>query len=80
MIMLLKKTGMEDGHKRYITLSHELSSPARTLGSCVRIPLGAWMSVCVYSLVVLSCVQVAALRRSDPPSKESYRLRKRLRN
>jgi hypothetical protein len=24
--------------------------------------------------VVLSCVQVAALRQADPPSKESYRL------
>jgi hypothetical protein len=34
------------------------------------------MSVCVYSVFVLSCVQVAALRRTDPPSKESYRLRK----
>jgi hypothetical protein len=32
------------------------------------------MSVCVYSVFVLSCVQVAALGRADPPSKESYRL------
>jgi hypothetical protein len=32
------------------------------------------MFVCVYSVFVLSCVQVAALRRADPPSKESYRL------
>jgi hypothetical protein len=32
------------------------------------------MSVCVYSVFVLSCVQVAALRRADPSSKESYRL------
>jgi hypothetical protein len=31
------------------------------------------MSVCVYSVFVLSCVQVAALRQADPPSKESYR-------
>jgi hypothetical protein len=30
-------------------LSHELSSPARTLGSWVGIPLEAWMSVCVYN-------------------------------
>jgi hypothetical protein len=37
-------------------LSHELSSLARTLGSWVRIPLKAWMSVCVYSVFVLSCV------------------------
>jgi hypothetical protein len=32
------------------------------------------MSVCVYSVFVLSCVQVAVLWRADPPSKESYRL------
>jgi hypothetical protein len=55
-------------------LRHELSSPAQTLRSWVRIPLEAWMSVCVYSVYMLSCVQVAALRRTDPPSKESYRL------
>jgi hypothetical protein len=30
--------------------------------------------VCVYSVFVLSCVQVAVLRRSDPPSKVSYRV------
>jgi hypothetical protein len=31
--------------------------------------LEAWMSLCVYSVFVLSCVQVAsALRRADPPS------------
>jgi hypothetical protein len=32
------------------------------------------MSVCVYSVFVLSCVQVAVLRRADHSSKESYRL------
>jgi hypothetical protein len=32
------------------------SSLARTLGSWVRIPLNARMSVCVYSLFVFSCV------------------------
>jgi hypothetical protein len=32
--------------------------------------------LCVYSMFVLFCVQVAALRRADPPSKESYRLSK----
>jgi hypothetical protein len=58
-------------------LSYELSSPAQTLGSCVRIPLEAWMSVFLYSVFVLSCWQVAALRRADPPSKESYRLCRR---
>jgi hypothetical protein len=36
----------------------------------------AWMSVCIYSVFVLFFVQVAALRRTDPPSKESYRLYK----
>jgi hypothetical protein len=46
-------------------------SPARTLGSWFRKPLDAWMSVCVYSVFLLSCVQVAALRRADPPSKKS---------
>jgi hypothetical protein len=46
-------------------LKHELSSPSQTLGSWVRMPLKAWMSVCVYSVFVLSCVQIAALRRAD---------------
>jgi hypothetical protein len=32
------------------------------------------MSVFVYSVFVLLCVQVAALRVADPPSKVSYRL------
>jgi hypothetical protein len=58
-------------------LRHELSSPVQTLGSWVRIPLETWMSLCVYSVFVLSCVQVAALRRADRPCKESYRLCKR---
>jgi hypothetical protein len=54
-----------------------LSSLARTLGSRVRIPLKVWMSVCVYSVFVLFCVWVAALRRTDHTSKEC---KKRLRN
>jgi hypothetical protein len=33
----------------------------------VLIPLEAWMSVCIYSVFVLFCVKVAALRRADPP-------------
>jgi hypothetical protein len=37
-------------------LTHELSSLARKLGSWVRIPLKAWMSVCFYSVFVLFCV------------------------
>jgi hypothetical protein len=36
------------------------------------------MSVYVYSVSVLSCVQVAALRRAHPPSKESHRLCKKI--
>jgi hypothetical protein len=54
-------------------LGHELSSLARTLGSWVRILLKAWMSVCVYSVIVFY-VQVAALRQADTPSEESYRM------
>jgi hypothetical protein len=53
---------------------HEPSSLAGTLGSWVRIPLKAWMSVCIYSVFVLFCVLVAALRLADPPYKGSYRL------
>jgi hypothetical protein len=37
-------------------LRHEISSLAQTLGSLVRIPLKAWVSVCDYSVFVLSCV------------------------
>jgi hypothetical protein len=61
-------------------LRQELSSPAETLRSWVRIPLEAWMSMCVYSVCAVLSVQLAALRRADPPSKESYRLCKRSRN
>jgi hypothetical protein len=34
-------------------LRHEMFSLARTLESWVRIPLTAWMSICVYSVFVL---------------------------
>jgi hypothetical protein len=37
-------------------LRYEMSLPAWTLGSWVRIPLEAWMFVRVYSVFVLSCV------------------------
>jgi hypothetical protein len=48
---------------------------ARTLGSWVRIPLKAWMSIVrVYSMFVLFCMKVAALRRADPSFQESCRL------
>jgi hypothetical protein len=62
------------------SLRHELFSPAQTLGLWDRIPLESWMFVCICSVLVLSCVQVAALRRADPPSKEPYWLCKRSRN
>jgi hypothetical protein len=45
--------------------------------SWVQIPLQAWISVFI-SVFVLSCVYVAALRRADLPSKESYQLSTRL--
>jgi hypothetical protein len=38
------------------------SKPSRGMDVCVR----------VYSVLVLSCVYVAALQRADPPYKESY--------
>jgi hypothetical protein len=38
------------------------------------------MSVCVYSVFMMSCVQVAALRRADPPFKDCYQLCMGLRN
>jgi hypothetical protein len=54
-------------------LRHELSSLAQILGPWVRIPLEALMSVCVYSVSVLSRAQVAALRRADPrPRNHTY--------
>jgi hypothetical protein len=46
---------------------HELYSTAQTLGLWVRIPLEAWMDVCVHFVFVLSCVHVAALRRGWSP-------------
>jgi hypothetical protein len=55
------------------SLRHELSSPAQTLGLWVRIPFEALMSVCVYSVCVVLC-----LPWSDPPSKESSRLCKKI--
>jgi hypothetical protein len=60
-------------------LRHELSSPAWTLGSWVRILLKTWMFVCMYSVFVLSCVQVAALGRAHPRPRshtDSFRIKK----
>jgi hypothetical protein len=55
-------------------LKHELSSLVRELRSWVRIPLKTRISVCLFCVCVLSCAQVAALRRGESPSKEFYRL------
>jgi hypothetical protein len=54
----------------------------RSLERWVRIPLKAWMSVCIYSVCAVLCVDrdLADLQRADPPSKESYRLCIGLRN
>jgi hypothetical protein len=66
--------------QRSCGLRHEPSSPARILGSWVRIPLEAWVSMYVYSVFVVSCVQISPLRRAEPQSKKFYRLCKRSRN
>jgi hypothetical protein len=47
-------------------LRHELSLLAQTLVSWVRIPLKAWMSVCVYSVFVISCVGSGLAMASSP--------------
>jgi hypothetical protein len=53
-------------------------SDARIVGS---IPTQVMdVCVCVYSVFVLFCMYLAALRRADPPSKESYQLCIGLRN
>jgi hypothetical protein len=50
-------------------LRHEMSSPAQPLGSWVRIILEAWMSVCVYSVLLLSRVG-SGLATGWSPAKE----------
>jgi hypothetical protein len=64
----------------YICVADHTGHTVWALGLWVRIPLEVWMSVCVYSVFVPSCVQVVVLWQVDPPSKESYRLCKRSRN
>jgi hypothetical protein len=51
----LKISWAEHSDRAVQGMNH-LRSLARTLGSWVRIPLEAWMSVCVYSVRVLLCV------------------------
>jgi hypothetical protein len=53
-------------------LRHEMSSPARTPGPWVRIPLKAWMFA--FILRLCSPAQVEALRRADPRPRGPYRL------
>jgi hypothetical protein len=47
------------------------SNPTQDMDVCI---------VCFYSVVVLSCVQVAVLRRADRSFKESYCLFKKEKN
>jgi hypothetical protein len=65
--------------ENYIKYSfiRRLQCRCSALGSWVRIPLKAWLFVCAFILFSLSCLQVAVLRRTDSPSKESYRLCKK---
>jgi hypothetical protein len=51
-----------------------MSSPTQILRLWVGIPLEALMVVFIYSVFVLFCMQVKALRQADPPSKESCRM------
>jgi hypothetical protein len=72
---LLRKLSKPDISMAKLLTRRSQRSLARTLGSWVRIPLKAWMSIlCAHILFVLFCVQATAFRRVDPPSKESYRL------
>jgi hypothetical protein len=53
-------------------------SKAWTVFAGIMVSNPTWgKGVCVFILFVLSCVYVAALRRTDPPSKESYVLCKK---
>jgi hypothetical protein len=67
LIILTKLRGNRD-------FAYAACMASRTVESWVRIPLEAWMSVYVYSMFVLFCLKVDALRRAEPLSKESYRL------
>jgi hypothetical protein len=69
---LWASTTSNNRQQRQHDLRQDMSSPAQTLGSWARIPLEAWMP----SFVLYLCypVRVTALRRADPPSKESYKL------
>jgi hypothetical protein len=53
-------------------LNHELCSSARTQGSCVRIPLKAWMSVCAF-ILCLYCPVSFRLCKTDYGTEEEAR-------
>jgi hypothetical protein len=56
-ILIIPDTYINFGRSQWPRgLRHKPSSPARTLGSWVLIPLEAWKSVCVYSVCVVPCV------------------------
>jgi hypothetical protein len=57
-------------------LRHGPSSPARTLGSWVLIPLKAWISVCVHSVFVLGSGLCDRLMPCPSSPTDSLRLRK----
>jgi hypothetical protein len=63
---LLTTSGPRCRSQRSRSLRYELSSLARTLGSWVQIPLKAWISVCVYSVFVFSCVDNGLATGSSP--------------
>jgi hypothetical protein len=39
-------------------IRHEMSLPVRTMGSWVRIPLKAWLSLCLSFVSVLPCIGI----------------------
>jgi hypothetical protein len=84
-----------EGHIKHIILVSQSVEPitvaARSKGWTVFTPLNTGivgsnptqgMDICVrlFFLCAVLCVQVAALRRADPPSKQSHRMCKRSRN
>jgi hypothetical protein len=62
-----------------IVIQVYMSSLAQTMGSWVQIPLEAWMSVCVYSLFVLSRVGSGLAIVLIPRPRSPYRLSVRFR-
>jgi hypothetical protein len=65
-----QELSLQPGSRHELSLSpgltHELFSTAQIQRSRVWIPIEAWMSVCVYSVFVFSCIQIETLRWADP--------------